>query len=180
MARCVLIVDSATGKLIDVAGNVREGGRFRKFVARMLSADVNPILDYGANGGDSLEISNGGYAGKEVNIKAETVKINGVPISTSGSSGSSANISGKPGEIDVKEVESPSDPTKTVLQISIDTAIVEKLQQIDTALSDLSSYVKKSDIAAVVEDLSVEQSDTLEEVKGTLRVLVDRLRQISE
>lgn len=179
MARCVLIVDSETGKLIDVAGNVREGGRFRKFVARMLSADVNPILDYGANGGDSLEISNGGYAGKEVNIKAETVKINGVPISTSGSSGSSANISGKPGEIDVNEVES-SDPTKTVLQISIDTAIVEKLQQIDTALSNLSSYVKKSDIAAVVEDLSVEQSDTLEEVKGTLDVLVDRLRQLSE
>jgi len=77
MARCVLIVDSATGKVIDVAGNVREGGRYRKFVGRMMSADANPVLDYGVNGGNKLEISRGGYAGEEVKIKAATVKVSG-------------------------------------------------------------------------------------------------------
>lgn len=77
MARCVLIVDSETGKLIDAAGNVREGGRYRKFVSRMLSSDKNPVLDYGANGGDKLEISNGGYPGAEVNIKARVLTISG-------------------------------------------------------------------------------------------------------
>ena len=77
MARCVLIVDSETGKLVDVAGNVREGGRYRKFIGRMLSSDRNPMLDYGANGGSKLEISDGGYAGDEIDLKARLVNISG-------------------------------------------------------------------------------------------------------
>ena len=93
MARCVLIVDSDTGKLVDVAGNVREGGRYKKLVARMLSADKNPVLDYGANGGDRLEISNGGYPGEEVNIKAKVLKINGVPIGGSEDEGDYVSVS---------------------------------------------------------------------------------------
>lgn len=77
MARVVIIVDSITGALTDVAGHSREDSRYLKFVKRMLSLDRNPVLDYGGNGGDTLEISKGGAAGTAVNIKADTLNVSG-------------------------------------------------------------------------------------------------------
>ena len=75
--RIVIIVDSATGAMIDVAGNSRETGRYSKFSKRMLSLHKNPQLDYGVNGGDSLTISKNGNSGKEINLIADTVKVSG-------------------------------------------------------------------------------------------------------
>ena len=78
MAKVLLILDSDTGELVDVAGNARESsGRYGKFARRMLSTSENPRLDYGANGGSSLEISNGGSAGEAITLLARTVNVSG-------------------------------------------------------------------------------------------------------
>lgn len=77
MARVVVIVNSDTGALVDVAGNVREGGRYERFAKRMLSTDENPVLDYGGNGGDTLVISANGGNGKEIRLHADKVVVMG-------------------------------------------------------------------------------------------------------
>lgn len=191
MARVVLVVDSATGALIDVAGNVREGGRYKKFVKRILSTDKNPVLDYGGNGGDTLTVSKGGGRGKAINLKADTVnvdgelKVGGKTISEIAASGASDVLNilrGTQGEVDVTEVyvtDSSSGEEKKYIQISLDQSVLGKLEMIDAALGGIMSLVKKSDVAALAADLSVQDGDTLEDVKGTLRVLLDRIRNLS-
>lgn len=74
MARVVVIVNSDTGTLVDVAGNSREGGRYGKFSQRMLTPD-GKNLDYGADGNDTLVISRGGRQGKEIRLLADKVVI---------------------------------------------------------------------------------------------------------
>ena len=192
MARVVLIVDSATGALIDVAGNVREGGRYKKFAKRILSLDKNPTLDYGANGGDTLNISKGGVRGKEINLLADTVnvpgelKIGGKTVAQIASEGAGSvldNIRGTKGEISVTDVyvtDSSSGETKKYTQISLDQSVLGKLEMIDAALGGISRFVMKSDIAAAIEDLTIKSTDTLEDVKGVMRVLLTRLHALVE
>lgn len=190
MARVVLIVDSATGALIDVAGNVREGGRYRKFVKRLLSTDKNPVLDYGGNGGDTLTISKGGGKGAAINLKANLVNVDGelkvggktIAEIASGASEVLNIIRGTKGEVDVAEVyvtESSSGEEKKYIQISLDQSVLGKLEMIDAALGGITSLVKKSDVAALARDLTVQDSDTIEEVKGTLRVLLKRISALA-
>jgi hypothetical protein len=191
MARVVLIVDSATGTLIDVAGNVREGGRYRKFVKRMLSTDKNPVLDYGGNGGDKLTISKGGGRGSEINLKANTVKVDGelkvgektiAEIAASEAVGVLDVLRGTEGEVSVEEVyvtDSSSGTESRYIQISLDQSVLSKLEMIDAALGGITSLVKKDDIAGLAKDLTVADGDTIEEVKGTLRVLLERINDLS-
>lgn len=191
MARVVLIVDSATGALIDVAGNVREGGRYRKFVKRLLSTDKNPVLDYGGNGGDTLTISKGGGKGAAINLKANLVNVDGelkvggktiAEIAASGASDVLNILRGTQGEVDVEEVyvtDSSSGEEKKYIQISLDQSVLGKLEMIDSALGGIASLVKKSDVAALARDLTVQDSDTIEEVKGTLRVLLERISALA-
>lgn len=191
MARVVLIVDSATGALIDVAGNVREGGRYRKFVKRLLSTDKNPVLDYGGNGGDTLTISKGGGKGKAINLKANLVNVDGelkvggktiAEIAASGESDVLNILRGTKGEVDVAEVyvtDSSSGEEKKYIQISLDQSVLGKLEMIDSALGGITSLIKKSDVAALARDLTVQDSDTIEEVKGTLRVLLERISALA-
>ena len=85
MAKVIAIVDSNTGALVDVAGNTREGARYRRFAKRMLSIGENPtVLDYGANGATKLEVSDGGYAGEEISLKADAVKVSGTTFTVGG------------------------------------------------------------------------------------------------
>lgn len=191
MARVVLIVDSATGTLIDVAGNVREGGRYRRFVKRMLSADKNPVLDYGGNGGDKLTISKGGGRGSEINLKANTVNVDGelkvggktiAEIAASGGVDVLNDLRGTEGEVSVEEVyvtDSSSGTERRYIQISLDQSVLSKLEMIDAALGGITSLAKKDDIAGLAKDLTVEEGDTIEEVKGTLRVLLERIKGLS-
>lgn len=191
MARVVLIVDSATGALIDVAGNVREGGRYRKFVKRLLSTDRNPVLDYGGNGGDTLTISKGGGKGEAINLKANLVNVDGelkvggktiAEIAASGASDVLNILRGTQGEVDVSEVyvtDSSSGEGKKYIQISLDQSVLGKLEMIESALGGVTSLVKKSDVAALARDLTVQDSDTVEEVKGTLRVLLERISALA-
>ena len=191
MARVVLVVDSATGALIDVAGNVREGGRYKKFVKRILSTDKNPVLDDGGNGGDTLTVSKGGGRGKAINLKAETVNVDGElrvggktisEIAASGSADLLNQLRGTKGEVSVDEVyvtDSSSGEERRYIQISLDQSVIGKLEMIDAALGGMTSLVKRSEVAALAADLSVQDGDALEDVKGTLRVLLDRIRDMS-
>lgn len=192
MARVVLIVDSETGALIDVAGNSREGGRFKRFVKRMLSLDKNPVLDYGANGGDTLTISKGGGRGAVINLKADVVNIDGElrvrGATTEGSSdGGSSDIldslEGTEGQISVDETyveDEESGEMRKVIKISLDQSVVGKLDMINAALGGVSNLVKRSEVAGLAADLSVQEEDGIEELKGTVRVLLDRIAELSE
>lgn len=190
MARCILIIDSATGELIDVAGNGREGGRYKKFVCRLLSRDINPVLDYGGNGGDTLTIAKNGGRGKAIHLKADTVyvsdalKIGGrtvAEIAAAQAKGILNDLVGTSGEITVKPmqiVDPETHQARDVIQISLADAVVGRLEMIDAALGKVSRFVTKEDLARVIADLKVEDTDTLEEVKGTLRVLLQRLNDL--
>jgi hypothetical protein len=158
----------------------------------MLSTDKNPNLDFGGNGGDTLTISKGGGRGAAINLKANAVNVDGelyvggktiAEIAASGSDGLLSVLRGTKGEVYVDEVyvsDSSSGEERRYIQISLDPSVVGKLEMIDAALGGITSLVKKSDVAALVEDLSVRDGDTLEDVKGTLRVLLDRIRNLSE
>ena len=190
MARVVLVVDSATGALIDVAGNVREGGRYKKFVKRMLSLDKNPVLDYGGNGGDTLTISKGGGKGAAINLKANVVNIDGdlkvggktiAEIAAEGAGSSLDALRGTRGEVSVDEVyvtDSSSGETRKLIQISLDQSVLGKLEMIDAALGGITKLATKADVASLAADLTVQPGDGLEEVKGTLRVLLERINNL--
>lgn len=191
MARVVLVVDSATGALIDVAGNVREGGRYRKFVKRLLSTDKNPVLDYGGNGGDTLTISKGGGKGAAINLKANTVNVDGelkvggktiAEIAADGAGDVLDTLRGTKGQVSIEEVyvtDSSSGEEKKYIQISLDQEVLGKLEMIDAALGGITSLVKKSEVAALAQDLTVQDGDGIAEVKGTLRVLLERIKALA-
>ena len=186
MSRCILVIDSERGELVDVAGNVREGGRYLKFAKRLLSTDENPVLDYGANGGDTLTVSMDGGIGAAINLNARVVnvpgdiKLNGESIReliSSEAEGAIDNIRGADGEI---SVEKDSVTGNTV--ISLSPAVTDKLDQIDVAVGNLASnqFVSRQEIANAIEGLSVKDDDDLGQVKGTLRVLLEKLGEIAE
>ena len=203
MAKVVLIVDSATGTMIDAAGRGREGARYKKFAKRMLSLGTpTTVLDYGGNGATKLDISKGGIAGEEINLRAEKVNIStsdpSIPavlringntldeIIATGGQGDSLleKITGKEGEISVdfvQDPERPTDPDARVLQIGLDQEIEGKIETIDRAIEEISpeNLVSKEDIANVIRDIAFEDDYTLDDVKGMLRVLLQRLEELS-
>lgn len=196
MARVVAIVDSTTGALVDAAGNVREGARYKKFAGRMLSlGSPTTVLDYGANGASRLEISSGGYAGEEINLKAATVnvsapspgaavlKVNGRTIEQIVADGGSQTPSvdrvvGTDGEIDAETVTQDG---AEVRKISLAQDVKDRLDAVGSAIEDLASdaFVRKAELAGALEDVSFGEADTLEDVKAMLGVLVSRLRSIA-
>lgn len=186
MSRCILIIDSESGDLIDVAGNVRERARYLKFAKRILSNDENPVLDYGANGGDTLTVSMDGGIGSAINLNARVVnipgdiKLNGSSVRdmiSSEASDAMENIIGADGEI---RVEKDPETGKTV--ISLGHAVTEKLDMIDVAVGNLASnqFVSRQEIANAIYGLSIKDDDGLDQVKSTLRVLLERLGEIAE
>jgi len=188
MARVVLIMDSDTGALVDVAGNLREGGRYARFAKRMLSLDANPTLDYGANGGDSLTISRNGSPGREINLKAATVnvsgtlKVNGREVGPSGGGASLDDVVGTDGQISARNsiVEDPdTGEARQVRQISLSDSVMGSLLMISNALKDIPGLVPRDELAAVVENLYVRPEDGLDDVKETLRQLLEGLKSIS-
>lgn len=203
MARVVLIVDSSTGTMVDAAGRGREGARYKKLAKRMLSLGTpTTVLDYGGNGATKLEVSSGGGAGEEINLKAGTVnisttdpsspavlKINGKTLdsiieSKVSAGGALDKIRGADGEISVSFIQdpsSPSDPSARLLQISLDRSIAGKIDTIDQAIEDLNpdEFIRKDDIARVIQDISFDEEYTLDEVKGMLRVLIERLAELA-
>lgn len=180
MAKVVLILDSATGHLVDVAGNMREGGRYAKFVRRFLSSDRNPVLDYGVNGGDSLVVCQDGEEGKKISLMAELVSVSG-DLEVGGKTLSEAirhRIVGAPDEIvsDIVEMEDPDTglPGKFVV-LSLDQSVLDKLAIVDEATGGMSNLVKKSDIADVVRGISVDGINTIAGMKEVFSTLIERL-----
>lgn len=191
MARLVLMADSETGKMIDATGTVREGARYRKFAGRMLSPDTNPSLDYGYNGGDTLTVSKGGVRGKEIRLLAQTVsvsdslKVNGrtvEEIAAGQSEGVLALVKGRNGEISVTEtaVTGTDGTSRKAILISLDQTVAGQLEMISDYLGTLPKVVTKSDLASAIADLEVRDEDTLEDVKGTLKVLLERLGNLAK
>lgn len=189
MARVILVVDSATGALIDVAGNVRESARYKKFIKRMLSLDDNPVLDYGANGGDSMSISKGGYQGEKIKLDAKTVEVTGnitvggrTVADIAGDQIETAldRIKGTPGEIDVRD-DVDASTGKRIVKISIDAEVLGQLETLESKIDSLDTveYVSKSDIANAASDIVLTEEDTLEEVKEKLNLLLGRLSYLA-
>ena len=187
MARCVLIVDSNTGQLIDVAGNVREGARYRKFAGRLLSPGPNPRLDYGVNGGNALEISNGGYEGERVDIKARSVNVTGT-LSSNGSTveqmaagqavAALSRIKGKDGEISVSD-KTDSQVGRTV-EIALDGRVAAMIERLDWMVDGMSNqgFVSKAELAGLVEGIDFGAGDTLESVTGKLQQIILNIRAL--
>lgn len=191
MARVVIIVDSATGALIDVAGHRREDSRYLKFVKRMLSLDKNPILDYGNNGGDTLEISKNGSAGKAVIVKSDVLEVTG-DIKSKGKtiaeiiaeriSDVTSILRGKEGEIVFSEIVD-EESGKAYMQISLDEAISSTIGNIVEQLEVIGEmpkkYVSKQSLSDALEGIEIHDEDTLEDVKARFSALLSRLKAIS-
>ena len=180
MARVVIIVDSNTGSLIDVAGNVREGGRYAKFAKRILSEDRKNI-DYN----DTLTISSGGSSGSAINLLADVVnvsdiRIGGKTVKEIASGAAAGSLEGKEGEVVITE-KTVSDPStgasRNVTEISLDESVMSRLALIDTAIGGLSNVVRKSDIVTAVQDLTGDLT-SLEQVEQVLSELISRLAAI--
>ena len=186
MARVVLIIDSDTGKLVDVAGNPREGERYRKFVGRMLSAD-GTNLDYGVGGGSSLTVSKGGYNGDEIKLLADVVKVPGTlmvngktveDVVDSRAEKTLKGVVGTPNQIVVTQEKVPDPSTGKLVpraRVSLDPSVVSKLD----VIGGLSGFVSRGDIAEVVEGLSVNPGDDLADVKDVLGTLLNRLKALA-
>lgn len=189
MARVVLIVDSETGALIDVAGNSREGGRYLKFVRRILSIDRNPILDYGCNGGDTLTVSKGAGKGAEIKLLAnkvsvsDSLEINGKTVEEIAAKQidpALSRIGGTQGQISVTRTIGQDGKTRVV--ISLPENVVGQLEMLAEVVEAVQSggYVSKTDLAQVVEDVVVDETSSTEEVRGALMTIVDRIRRLTE
>lgn len=135
MSRVVLIADEDTGRLVDIFGSSRESGRYARFAKRMLSPGRNPVLDYGADGGDRLEISASGANGAEVNILADVVnipgelKVAGRTVEEMASDGVEYvldRIEGTPGQI-VVSITTDGSSGDAFVHLSLDQAIVSRL-----------------------------------------------------
>lgn len=191
MARVVIILDPNTGALIDVAGHSREDSRYLKFIKRMLSLDKNPILDYGNNGGDTLEISKGGSAGKAVNIKADVLNVSGVVKSGNKTIADIVNerisdvasiLRGKDGEIEITEKQD-EDSEQTYYEISLGSAVSTLIEQLNEALEAMQEvprkYISKQSLSEALEGIEIHEEDTLEDVKAQFSALVRNLNAIA-
>lgn len=185
MARVVLVIDSDSGSLVDVAGHKRENGRYLKFAKRLMSLDKDPNIDYGANGGDTLTISKGGNKGKEIKLLADTVtvpgglKVNGKTMDEIAASQMSKileRLLGTPGEIKITpEIDEATGAQ--MYRISLDGEIVGKLTMMYDALDGIykANYAQKEEVGSIADGLSVREDDDLDDVKGVLMTILERL-----
>ena len=180
MARVVLIVDSDTGSLVDVAGYSRESGRYSRFARRMMSTHVNPQLDYGVNGGNSLTISKGGNAGESINLIADMVNVSGGlkvggktigEISEEGKESVLGRVVGTDGEISVSTVLD-EETGKTARKVSLDQAVSTMLEHVDELVDSIDET-----IARISEALSGVESG-LEDLAGEVETIASRLDDI--
>lgn len=188
MSRTVLLIDSNTGALVDVAGNSRESGRYAKFARRMLSFATNPVLNYGYNGGDILEISKNGQKGREIRLVADTVSVSG-SLKIAGSTLNEVILSqigdvldkivGTDGEILVETVPDPRPGAaegSTLTQISLDPMILTRIEALENAIGGSGgAFVTRDDVAGLAEGISIDDADTLDDVKLKLGLLLERI-----
>ena len=171
--RIVLIVDPATGAMVDVAGNSRESGRYSKFSRRMLSLHENPQLDYGVNGGDTLTIAKNGNSGKAINLIADLVNISGgltiggrtieEIVAGGGTQSILERIIGTDGEISV-ETSVDEETGTLVRKISFDQSITSKLEQVfslvdrfEDKFSEIDSEIDGLDSRTTSSEENIEQ-----------------------
>lgn len=190
MSRVVVVIDSATGAVVDVAGNKRETGRYAKFIKRMLSLDKNPTLNYGYNGGDTLTISKNGNDGEAVNIKAKTLNVSGV-IKSQGKTLDSivadqiqsvlGMIYGTDGEVMVSTLIDPA-TSKPYLQISLDSSVVNQLAAIEEDIKEQADgskqFVTKAALASAIDGIVIEEEDGIDELKTKFSTLLNNLSEL--
>lgn len=175
-SRIVLIADSDTGALVDVAGQSRESGRYLRFARRMMSLAKNPGLDYGVNGGDTLTISKNGSAGKAINLVAETVNVTGSlkvgertveEMVGAGVAASLERVVGTDGQVAVA-TEIDGETGGKVRRVSLDPSIVSSVEDL-------------SDLVARIEALEAD-SATRDEVVASLvdgiSILIERIEAL--
>lgn len=195
MSRVVVVIDSNTGAVIDVAGNKRETGRYAKFIKRMLSLDKNPTLDFGGNGGNTLTIArNGGVvADTTINLVAETVKVSGTIKDKDGRTMEQIAsdqfkrvldmIVGTTGEIDVFAVSDDSssdDGSLPNIQIALNESIVNRIKNLEDHAGDgAGTYITKDALLEALDGISVEEDDDFETVKQQFAALLGRLQELA-
>ena len=191
MSKVVVVIDSNTGAVIDVAGNKRETGRYAKFVKRMLSLDKDPTLNFGFNGGDTLTISKNGGNGKAVNIKADELNVSG-EIKSNGqtldkiAAGQIQSvlgmIYGTDGEIDVATLVDV-DTGNQYIQISLNASVVNQLAALEKDMQEqadgTSKFVTKEDLASVVDGITIEEEDGVDELKEKLSTLLSNIAALA-
>lgn len=191
MSKVVVVIDSNTGAVIDVAGNKRETGRYAKFVKRMLSLDKDPTLNFGFNGGDTLTISKNGGNGKAVNIKADELNVSG-EIKSNGqtldkiAAGQIQSvlgmIYGTDGEIDVATLVD-ADTGNQYIQISLNASIVNQLAALEKDMQEQADgtgkFVTKEDLASVVDGITIEEEDGVDELKEKLSTLLSNIAALA-
>lgn len=191
MSKVVVVIDSNTGAVIDVAGNKRETGRYAKFVKRMLSLDKDPTLNFGFNGGDTLTISKNGGNGKAVNIKADELNVSG-EIKSNGqtldkiAAGQIQSvlgmIYGTDGEIDVTTLVDV-DTGNQYIQISLNASVVNQLAALEKDMQEqadgTSKFVMKEDLASVVDGITIEEEDGVDELKEKLSTLLSNIAALA-
>lgn len=191
MSKVVVVIDSNTGAVIDVAGNKRETGRYAKFVKRMLSLDKDPTLNFGFNGGDTLTISKNGGNGKAVNIKADVLNVSG-EIKSNGqtldkiAAGQIQSvlgmIYGTDGEIDVTTLVDV-DTGNQYIQISLNPSVVNQLAALEKDMQEqadgTSKFVTKEDLASVVDGITIEEDDGVDELKEKLSMLLSNIAALA-
>lgn len=191
MSKVVVVIDSNTGAVIDVAGNKRETGRYAKFVKRMLSLDKDPTLNFGFNGGDTLTISKNGGNGKAVNIKADVLNVSG-EIKSNGQTMDKiaagqiqsvlGMIYGTDGEIDVTTLVDV-DTGNQYIQISLNPSVVNQLAALEKDMQEqadgTSKFVTKEDLASVVDGITIEEDDGVDELKEKLSMLLSNIAALA-
>ena len=195
MSRVVVVIDSATGAAVDVAGNKRETGRYAKFTKRMLSLDKNPTLDFGGNGGNTLTIARNGGVVKDtvINLVAETVKVSGTikdkdgrtmeQIATDQFKNVLDMISGTINEVDVSLVDGSSSSDELPrIQISLDNAFINRIEALEKKSSESegdAGYITKTELADALDGVSVQDDDDFDTVKSQFAALLTRLSELA-
>ena len=151
MSKTVVIV-SNDGRLIDVAGTLKESGaNYSKFAKRLLGdSRSTATLDYGWNGKTGLVISKGGEKGARITLSAQEVvvtdslSVGGQPLGTIIANDVDLAIDGiygTEGEISVSTFDNPDypgegQPRKTCM-ISLDESMVNRIETMEQTLEDL-------------------------------------------
>ena len=191
MSRVVVVIDSNTGAVIDVAGNKRETGRYAKFIKRMLSLDKNPTLNYGFNGGDTLTISKNGNEGAAVNIKAKVLNVSGQIKSNGQTLEQIASdqiqsvldkVYGTDGEIDVTTLID-AESGEPYIQISLNASVVNQLaafeRDLDEQAAGAGKFVTKEALAEAINGITIEEEDGIDELKEKFSTLLENLATLA-
>lgn len=191
MSRVVVVIDSNTGAVIDVAGNKRETGRYAKFIKRMLSLDKNPTLNYGFNGGDTLTISKNGNEGAAVNIKAKVLNVSGQIKSNGQTLEQIASdqiqsvldkVYGTDGEIDVTTLID-AESGEPYIQISLNASVVNQLaafeRDLDEQAAGAGKFVTKESLAEAISGITIEEEDGIDELKEKFSTLLENLATLA-